>query len=78
MKSLLPFLPGAVDPLDVYALPAARPLGRLFVRVNMISSLDGAIALRGRSGGLGGPADHRLFHLLRALTAVVLVGAGTT
>jgi riboflavin-specific deaminase-like protein len=43
----------------------------------MVVSLDGATAVSGRSGGLGSPADHRVFHLLRALTDVVLVGAGT-
>jgi riboflavin-specific deaminase-like protein len=76
MRSLLPPLPAAVDLCDAYALPASVP-GHPFVRVNMISSLDGAISISGRSGALGGPADHRVFHTLRALTDVVLVGAGT-
>ena len=44
----------------------------------MISSLDGAIAVAGRSGGLGGPADKLLFSVLRSLCDVVLVGAGTS
>jgi riboflavin-specific deaminase-like protein len=77
MRSLLPPRPGDVDLLDAYALPTTPPPGRPFVRMNMISSLDGAIAVGGRSGALGGPADHRVFHTLRALTDVVLVGAGT-
>ncbi|MDQ2754580.1 MAG: pyrimidine reductase family protein [Actinomycetota bacterium] len=47
------------------------------VRANFVASLDGAIELDGRSGGLGGPGDYRVFHVLRALTDVVLVGAGT-
>jgi riboflavin-specific deaminase-like protein len=76
MRSLLPPLLAAVDLRDAYALPAPVP-GHPFVRVNMISSLDGAITINGRSGTLGGPADHRVFHTLRALTDVVLVGAGT-
>ncbi|HTC82247.1 MAG TPA: pyrimidine reductase family protein, partial [Acidimicrobiia bacterium] len=32
---------------------------------------------QGRSGALGGPADKRLFAVLRALADVILVGAGT-
>ena len=43
----------------------------------MISTLDGAITLNGRSGPLGGPADHRIFQTLRSLADVILVGAGT-
>jgi riboflavin biosynthesis pyrimidine reductase len=43
----------------------------------MIASVDGSAALDGRSGGLGGPADRQVFHLLRALADVVLAGAET-
>lgn len=49
----------------------------LWVRANMVASLDGAIAVEGRSGGLSGAADRLLFHLLRSLADVILVGAGT-
>jgi riboflavin biosynthesis pyrimidine reductase len=48
-----------------------------WLRVNFISSIDGAATVDGRSGGLGTPADHRLFELLRRTTDAVLVGAGT-
>ncbi len=52
--------------------------GRAWVRANMIASLDGgATGADGRSGSLNGPADHRVFDLLRALADVGLVGAGT-
>ena len=44
---------------------------------NMIMSVDGAFAVDGRSGGLGSPADHQLFHTLRAASDAVLVAAGT-
>lgn len=47
------------------------------VRVNFISSVDGAATRDGLSGGLGGPADQRLFELLRRVADVVVVGAGT-
>ncbi len=56
-------------------LPVAR--GRPAVRLNMIASVDGATTLAGVSGGLGGPADHALFAVLRSLADVVLVAAGT-
>lgn len=47
------------------------------VRVNFVSSVDGAATRDGLSGGLGGAADHRRFELLRRACDVVLVGAGT-
>ena len=42
-----------------------------------MSSLDGAVTLAGKSAGLSSAADRALFHLLRSLCDVVLVGAGT-
>ncbi|MFE3292454.1 pyrimidine reductase family protein [Rhodococcus sp. NPDC059234] len=48
-----------------------------WIRVNFVASIDGAVATNGTSGGLGTPADHRLFTILRELADVVLVGAGT-
>jgi riboflavin biosynthesis pyrimidine reductase len=50
---------------------------RPWLRANMIASADGASALGGRSGGLGGPADRMVFTVLRSLADVILVGAGT-
>jgi riboflavin biosynthesis pyrimidine reductase len=76
MRQLFPTPVEDVDPLDVYSdLPAAE--GRPSVRVNMIASVDGATAVGGVSGALGGPADKRLFGVLRSLADAVLVGAGT-
>jgi riboflavin biosynthesis pyrimidine reductase len=43
----------------------------------MVASIDGATAVAGLSGGLGGPADRRLFSALRSLADAVLVAAGT-
>jgi riboflavin biosynthesis pyrimidine reductase len=43
----------------------------------MVSSLDGAATLNGRSGGLSGEADREVFAMLRALAEVIVVGAGT-
>jgi riboflavin biosynthesis pyrimidine reductase len=58
---------------ELYAYPAER----LWVRANFIASLDGAAAVDGTTGALGGPVDRALFNLLRSLADVVLVGAGT-
>jgi riboflavin biosynthesis pyrimidine reductase len=55
-----------------YRLPPGRAL-----RMDFVTSLDGAIAVDGRSEGLGSPGDQRVFRTLRALADVVLVGYGT-
>ena len=44
----------------------AYPPGGAYVRANMVASIDGAAGLEGRSGGLGGPGDRKIFSLLRA------------
>lgn len=62
---------GDVDLFAAYAHPDPG------VRVNFVASLDGAATLDGRSDGLSGPADKQLFRVLRALSDVVVVGAGT-
>jgi riboflavin-specific deaminase-like protein len=74
VRRLLPD-PGDLD--DAGLVEAYRlPEGRSF-RVNFVVSLDGAVTVGGRSGGLGSPADRRIFILLRALSDGVLVGHGT-
>lgn len=51
--------------------------GSAWTVVNMITSVDGAIAVDGLSGGLGNEADKAVFMALRRRADVVLVGAGT-
>ena len=48
-----------------------------WLRVNFVSSVDGAGTHDGLTAGLGTPADKRVFDILRRLCDVVLVGAGT-
>jgi riboflavin biosynthesis pyrimidine reductase len=48
-----------------------------WLRVNFVSSVDGAATVDGKSGGLGNDADQHVFDILRRLCDVVLVGAGT-
>jgi len=76
VRQLFPVPVDAVEPLDVYRdLPVVE--GRPAVRLNMIASVDGATAVDGLSGGLGGPPDRKVFAALRSLADVVLVAAGT-
>jgi 5-amino-6-(5-phosphoribosylamino)uracil reductase len=76
VRRLLPDPVDPVDALDVYGDPPTAE-GRPGLRLNMVASADGATALEGRSGGLSSPGDRALFHLMRALTDVIMVGAGT-
>jgi riboflavin biosynthesis pyrimidine reductase len=50
---------------------------RPWIGVCMVTSLDGTVAVDGRSGGLGNPNDLDVLLTLRALADVVVVGAGT-
>jgi riboflavin biosynthesis pyrimidine reductase len=68
--------PTPAETIDVAAAYAPPSEGR-FVRLNMISSIDGAISIDGKSGALGGPGDHDVFGALRASADLVFVGAGT-
>lgn len=63
-----------LEPTDLYDLyDEAGP----YLRADFVASLDGAIAVQGRSDGLGSPADKASFHALRAVCDAVVVGAGT-
>jgi riboflavin biosynthesis pyrimidine reductase len=71
--------PAEIDDVDAFVATDARPApaGRPWLLVNMITSLDGAVTIDGRSGGLARPADKAMFSALRAVGDVVLAGAGT-
>jgi riboflavin-specific deaminase-like protein len=78
VRQLLPLPADDVDPFEAHA--SARrpaPAGRPWVALNMVASVDGATAVEGRSGALGGPADRRVFSALRSAADVILVAAGT-
>ncbi len=57
--------------------PRPKPGRRPWVVVDMVASIDGATAVQGRSGALGGAGDKAVFRALRAVADVVLVAAGT-
>jgi riboflavin biosynthesis pyrimidine reductase len=70
--------PGPLDLATAYADAGRVPHdGRPWLMINMITSLDGASAVDGTSGRLGGPGDRAVFSTLRSLADVILVGAGT-
>ncbi|HWG93425.1 MAG TPA: dihydrofolate reductase family protein [Mycobacteriales bacterium] len=73
MRRLLPDGPAEVDDLwPLYALPE-QP----HVRAGFVLSVDGAVAVDGSSRPLSGSADKAVFRVLRGVSDVVLVGAGT-
>ncbi|WP_426572424.1 dihydrofolate reductase family protein [Aquihabitans sp. McL0605] len=77
MRQLLPE-PADVDPFHQHAV-AQRPAppGRPWMALNMVSSADGATALGGVSGQLGGAADLAVFRALRGVADVIVAAAGT-
>ncbi len=67
-----------IDPIDLIGSQSRSPTtGRPYVLTNMISSIDGAIAVDGLSGGLGSEADFKMFMALRSVADVIVAGAGT-
>lgn len=74
-------LPEPVDPIDPFEVHASArrsaPPGRPWIAGNMVTSLDGAVAVQGRSSPLGSDADHATFRAIRAIADVVLAAGGT-
>ncbi|MGY2875786.1 riboflavin biosynthesis pyrimidine reductase [Marmoricola sp. URHA0025 HA25] len=55
-----------------------RPPSLPWLRVNMVSTLDGAAnGASGKSGSINNEADKRVFHALRDQADAIVVGAGT-
>lgn len=61
----------------VGAEPRTHRDGRPWVFSNMVTTIDGAATVDGRSAGLGGPGDRSMFSALRAEADVIVVGAQT-
>jgi riboflavin biosynthesis pyrimidine reductase len=81
VRRLFPDPAGPTSLRQAYDAPRpAQPSAagtRPWVSLCMIASLDGAVVIDGRSGGLGNPTDHEVLLTLREYADVVLVGAGT-
>jgi riboflavin-specific deaminase-like protein len=58
-------------------LAERRAEGRPYVAVNMVATADGAISYDGRTKELSSEGDRRIFHYLRSVADVILVGAQT-
>jgi len=72
--------PATLELEELYAgltLPAGTAEQPAWVGLCMVTSLDGAVSVEGRSGGLGGPADLLALSRLRGSNDVSIVGAGT-
>ena len=67
------------EPADVEVdeLLEGFPPDGLYFALNMVVSADGRATLAGRTEGLGGAADHAMFHALRERVDCVMAGAGT-
>ncbi|MFA9428573.1 dihydrofolate reductase family protein [Egicoccus sp. AB-alg2] len=78
MRRLLPDVVEE-DLASVYdGLRLVGPIGRRAgVSLGMVSSVDGAASIAGRTAALGDAADRTAFGALRAAADAVLVGAGT-
>ena len=72
--------PGELTPEEATSglrLGELAPPDRPYLVLNMVETLDGRIAIDGRSGSIGNPADRELFHGLRTQGDAVMAGAGT-
>jgi len=77
MRQLLPFA-ADVDPAEAYGADRReRPDRRPWVLANMVTSVDGAAAVAGRTGQLGGAADKAVFSAIRGVADVIVAAAGT-
>ena len=69
--------PDTDDLHELYAVPPDRRAGS-WLRVNMVSSVDGAATGEsGKSGSLNNAVDKQVFDHLRSVADVIVVGAGT-
>lgn len=72
--------PGELTPEEATTglrLGDLAPPDRPYLVLNMVATLDGRIAIDGRSGPIGDEADRELFHGFRTQADAVMVGAGT-
>jgi riboflavin biosynthesis pyrimidine reductase len=76
MRLLIP-RHGDLTDSDLERLYAVPDRSVPILRMNFVTSTDGAVALDGYSAGLSGGADKRVFALLRDYCDALLVAAGT-
>lgn len=77
VRQLFPEL-AEIDPLTAHrSIVRHPPADRPWVMLNMVTSVDGATAVEGLSGGLGDPGDREVFLALRGVPDAILAGAAT-
>lgn len=57
--------------------PERSDPSRPYVIINMVSSIDGKVAIEGKSSRIGSETDRRVMRTLRSKVDAVMVGAGT-
>ena len=78
MEQVFPTPVDTVDPLALFAGDdRPTPPDRPWVMTNMIASVDGAVAIDGLSGGLGGPGDKAVFSAIRGVADIIVAAVGT-
>lgn len=78
VRQLLPHVDPSVDVAAAHATAdRPAPADRPWVLFNMVTSADGATAVDGTSGDLGGEADRVVFSAIRAVADVIVAAAGT-
>ena len=65
---------GIYDDLE---LPRPASPGLPFLALNMVSSVDGRVAVSGSAAGIGSDTDRRAMRSIRARFDAVMIGAGT-
>lgn len=70
-------LPGSVQDVDLHEFYADGWVADGGLRINFVSSVDGAATAQGVSRGLQTPGDNKVFGVLRDLADVIVAGAGT-
>jgi riboflavin biosynthesis pyrimidine reductase len=77
LTRILPEPAGDVTIRECYDVERIPPLGRPWIELCMVASLDGSTVVEGRSRGLSNPNDTEVVLTLRDLADVIVVGAGT-
>src|SRR4029078_758816 len=77
VRRILPIADGEELTEDGLVEASAPARSRPAVRINFVTSLDGAVQLNGYSRGLSSDADREVFGILRRHATAVMVGAGT-
>jgi riboflavin biosynthesis pyrimidine reductase len=77
LRRVLPVADGPITIAEAYAAPLGQRIGRPWVGLSMVASLDGSTVVDGVSSGLSSDNDASVLQQLRSVAQVIIVGAGT-